>query len=66
MASFGPAGLFFAMALALALLIGFALLRVRSMPKLPTGRKRAYRIYPRTSEAAFGLLRRFRQPRGRR
>jgi MFS family permease len=66
MATFGPSGLFLAMALALALLIGFALLRVRSMPKLPAVRKRAYRIYPRTSAAAFGLLRRIRQPRGRR
>jgi MFS family permease len=44
----------------------FALLRVRIVPKLPKVRKRAYRIYPRSSAAAFGLLRKVKRPRARR
>ena len=66
MSRLGPAGLFYAMALALALLILFALLRVRIVPKLPKVRKRAYRIYPRSSATAFGLLRKVKRPRARR
>lgn len=66
MSYFGPAGLFYAMSLALTILILFALLRVQLVPKLPKVRKRAYRIYPRTSVAAFGLLHKVKWPRGRR
>src|SRR6056297_1304021 len=66
MSRFGPAGLFYVMALALALLILFALLRVRIVPKLPKVRKRAYRIYPRSSAAAFSLLRKVKRPRVKR
>ncbi len=66
MSHFGPAGLFYAMALALALLILFAMLRVQTVPKPPKLRKRAYRIYPRSSAAAFGLLRKVKRPRTQR
>jgi len=66
MSLFGPAGLFYAMALALSLLILFALLRVRIVPKLPKVRKRAYRIYPRNTAAAFALLHKVKRPRERR
>lgn len=65
MSRFGPAGLFYAMALALAVHMVFVLLRVRILPKLPKVRKRAYRIYPRSSTAAFNLLRKVKRPRAR-
>ncbi len=62
MSSLGPAGLFYSMALPLGLYILFALLRVRLVPRLPRIHKSSFRMYPRTSAAAFHLLRRVRRP----
>lgn len=61
MARVGAGGLFFAMALPLALFILFALIRVRRRPKLPRKGKSRYRVYPRFSSAAFNLLRKKRR-----
>src|SRR6056297_1237942 len=66
MARLGPAGLFYSMALPLSIYILFALLRVRLVPKLPRVHKGAFRVYPRTSAAAFNLLRKIRRPLERR
>ncbi|MDZ7723652.1 MAG: MFS transporter [candidate division KSB1 bacterium] len=66
MSRLGPSGLFYAMALALALHSLFALLRVRITPRIQKVRKSGYRIYPRTSAAAFGLLRKAKRSRARR
>ncbi|MFO7731416.1 MAG: MFS transporter [Spirochaetia bacterium] len=63
MSRLGPAGLFYSMALPLGLYILFALLRVRLVPRLPRVRKGAFRVYPRTSAAAFNLLHKVRRPR---
>jgi len=62
MSRLGPGGLFYSMALPLALYILFALLRVRLVPRLPRFHKSAFRVYPRTSTAAFNLLRKVGRP----
>lgn len=62
MSRLGPAGLFYSMALPLGLYILFALLRVRLVPRLPRFRKSHFRVYPRTSAAAFNMLRKMGRP----
>jgi MFS family permease len=62
MSRLGPAGLFYSMALPLGLYILFALLRVRLVPRLPRFHKSSFRVYPRTSAAAFHLLRKVGRP----
>ena len=62
MSGLGPAGLFYSMALPLGLYILFALLRVRLVPRLPRFRKSHFRVYPRTSAAAFNMLRKMGRP----
>ena len=57
MARIGPQGLFYAMAAPLALFVLFGALRVRLVPKLATGGRQRYRPFPRTTYAAFSLLR---------
>jgi MFS family permease len=66
MAKLGPVGLFYSLALPLALYILFAFLRVRLVPRLPKIRKTSFRLYPRTTSAAFSLLRKARLPRKKR
>lgn len=58
----GPAGLFLFMTIILALLLGFVLLRMALIPVLPK-RATPYRLYPRTTPAAFQLLRKVRDRR---
>lgn len=55
----GPAGLFVSMALVMALLVAFVLVRMTLIPVLPK-RKTRYRVYPRTTPSAFQLLRKVR------
>ncbi|MFO7849731.1 MAG: MFS transporter [Spirochaetia bacterium] len=62
MSRLGPPGLFYSMALPLGLYIFFAFLRIRLVPKLPRLRKSSFRIYPRTSAAAFSLLKKVGRP----
>ena len=58
----GPAGLFLSMAVVLVPLLAMALIRMALIPALPR-RKTEYRLYPRTTPAAFQML---RKGRGRR
>ncbi len=61
MAKIGPAGLYYAMAVPLALFLVFALARFGKAARLPKlGRKR-YKTYPRTTAAVYSLLRRPRK-----
>ena len=63
---FGPTGLFLSMAVVLALLLAFLLVRIPFRPTLPK-RRHSYRLYPRTTASAFQLLaktRRRRKPPG--
>ena len=55
----GPEGLFLFMTLTLSLLIAFVLLRITLIPSAPM-QKRKYRLYPRTTVAAFQMLRKVR------
>jgi MFS family permease len=52
----GPAGLFLAITLVLALFLAFVLLRMALVPVLPM-RGTRYRLYPRTTVSAFQMLR---------
>ncbi|MFW5806436.1 MAG: MFS transporter [Spirochaetota bacterium] len=63
MAAVGPVGLFLFMALVLGVLLAFTAVRVGVVPQLPRIRRSAYHIYPRTTSAAFQLLRRVRRRR---
>ena len=66
MARFGPVGLFYSMALPLGLYILFAFLRLRFVPTIPVFRKLSFRPYPRTTSAAFSLLKKVKRPLKRR
>lgn len=55
----GPEGLFLFMAMILAILIAFVLVRMTLISAVPA-RKAKYRLYPRTSVSAFQLLRKVR------
>ncbi|MFP4644481.1 MAG: hypothetical protein ACLFM0_09010, partial [Spirochaetales bacterium] len=63
MSAVGPAGLFLFMSMVLALLLGTTGIRLVVAPHLPRIRASAFRVYPRTTAAAFGLLRRVRPRR---
>ncbi len=63
MAVVGPAGLFLFMAAVLALYLLFVIARLRLAPNLRVLRSTAYRAYPRTTPAAFELMRRARPRR---
>jgi MFS family permease len=58
----GPGGLFLSMALVMALLLAFVLVRMTFSPALPKRQSR-YRLYPRTTVSAFQLLRKVRARR---
>ncbi|MFW6387693.1 MAG: MFS transporter [bacterium] len=58
----GPGGLFLSMTLVLALFLAFVLIRMTLIPALPK-RATRYRLYPRTSAAAFQMLRKVRPRR---
>ena len=61
MAAVGPAGLFLFMAAVLAVLLAFAAARVAILPYVPRAERTPYHPYPRTTAAAFALLRRVRR-----
>jgi len=63
MAVVGPSGLFLFMAAILALYLLLVVARLRLAPHLRVRRATAYRAYPRTSPAAFELMRRVRPRR---
>ncbi len=66
MGRLGSGGLFYSMALPLALYLSFTLLRVRLVPRIPKLRKSSFRIYPRTTATAFNLLKKVGKPLKRR
>ena len=55
----GPAGLFLSMTLVFGVFIAFVVVRMILIPAFPR-RKSLYRVYPRTSAAAFQMLRKVR------
>lgn len=63
MAAVGPAGLFLFMAAVLGLYLLLVAVRLRLAPELRVRRSTAYRAYPRTTPAAFELIRRARPRR---
>ena len=65
MGAMGPRGLFYAMGAALGLLFLFVLLRLSRVPQLPERIRQRYRPFPRTTYAAFSLLRKVARRRRR-
>lgn len=65
MGALGPAGLFYTMAGGLALLLLFVLLRVSRVPDIPERIRQRYRPFPRTTYAAFSLLKKVARRRKR-
>ena len=58
MSAVGPAGLFLFMSIILAMLLATTGVRLVVAPHVPRIRATAFQVYPRTTAAAFGLLRR--------
>ncbi|MFP4644051.1 MAG: MFS transporter [Spirochaetales bacterium] len=56
---FGPAGLFLSMTLVFGFFVAFVVVRIVLIPALPRPNS-LYRVYPRTSAAAFQMLRKVR------
>lgn len=65
MGAVGAHGLFWAMGCGLGVLVLFVLLRVSRVPNLPRRIRQRYRPFPRTTYAAFALLRRVARRRKR-
>lgn len=65
MGRFGSQGLFYLMAGALGVLLLFVLLRLTRVPELPERIRRRYRPFPRTTYAAFSMLKKVARRRKR-
>ncbi len=61
----GPQGLFYLMAVSLGVLLFFVLLRLTRVPELPERIRQRYRPFPRTTYAAFSMLKKVARRRKR-
>jgi MFS family permease len=64
MSAIGPGGLFAFLSIVLGVFVLFSLVRLQIAPRLPRRHGERFHWYPRTTFAAFDLLKR-RPPRGR-